>query len=395
MKATRGFQIRWAIPVLIVVCLVSLPAQAKYSGGTGEPNDPYQIATAADLILLGESPGDYGKHFILTADIDLDPNLPGRKVFDKAVIAPDTNDTNGCFDGPVFTGVFDGNGRTISHPTVRGKDFVALFGQLDYGATVKDLRVTDVNIVGLGYSVGGVVGYNCGGTLARCCCTGAVSGSGYDIGGLIGHDYWGSVTECYSGGKVNGESSVGGLIGEMSGYSIGVGSRVAQSYSTAAAGGEMEVGGLVGRNHWGTTSQCYSMGPVSGTDNVGGLIGLNAGNVTQSYSTASVTGNGQHVGGLVGSNDDTASPRVDACFWDTQTSGQATSAGGTGKTTAEMQTAKHVPECRLGLRGRDGQRHGGHLVDQRREGLSETQLARACGHGVRGHPGRYVPDGRP
>jgi len=66
-------------------------AQRKYSGGTGEPNDPYQIATAADLFLLGDSPGDYGKHFILTADIDLNPNLPGGKVFDKAVIAPDTD----------------------------------------------------------------------------------------------------------------------------------------------------------------------------------------------------------------------------------------------------------------------------------------------------------------
>ena len=64
-------------------------AQRKYAGGTGEPNDPYQIATAADLIALGNEPNDYDKHFILTADIDLDPNLPGRKVFDKAVIAPD------------------------------------------------------------------------------------------------------------------------------------------------------------------------------------------------------------------------------------------------------------------------------------------------------------------
>ena len=52
---------------------------------------PYQIATAADLIALGETPEDYDKHFILTADIDLDPNLPGRKVFDKAVIAADTD----------------------------------------------------------------------------------------------------------------------------------------------------------------------------------------------------------------------------------------------------------------------------------------------------------------
>ena len=65
--------------------------QTPYGGGTGERNDPYQIATAEDLILLGESPGDYGKHFILTTDIDLDPNLPGRRIVEKAVIAPDTH----------------------------------------------------------------------------------------------------------------------------------------------------------------------------------------------------------------------------------------------------------------------------------------------------------------
>nr|MBP7052946.1 hypothetical protein [Phycisphaerae bacterium] len=57
-------------------------AQRKYAGGVGEPNDPYQIATAADLIALGETPADYDKHFVLTADIDLDPNLPGGKIFD-------------------------------------------------------------------------------------------------------------------------------------------------------------------------------------------------------------------------------------------------------------------------------------------------------------------------
>jgi len=39
------------------------------SGGTGRQNDPYQIATADDLMLLSESPGDYKKHFILTAEM--------------------------------------------------------------------------------------------------------------------------------------------------------------------------------------------------------------------------------------------------------------------------------------------------------------------------------------
>jgi len=42
------------------------------------------------------------------------------------------------------------------------------------------------------------------------------------------------------------------------------------------------------------------------------------------------------VGDLVGVN---THPLI-GCFWDTQTAGRTTSAGGTGKTTAEMQTAK-------------------------------------------------------
>jgi hypothetical protein len=93
MAILRRFQ--GYITTIVLVFTVVSATQAQYSGGTGDPNDPYQIATAEDLMLLGETPKDYDKHFILTADIDLDPNLPGLKVFDKAVIAPDTdpNDT--------------------------------------------------------------------------------------------------------------------------------------------------------------------------------------------------------------------------------------------------------------------------------------------------------------
>ena len=126
MTTASNSRVLRTIPLLIAVCFVSFPVQAQYSGGTGEPNDPYQIATAADLMLLGETPEDYDKHFILTTDIDLDPNLPGGRVFDKAVIAPVTN-----LDEPWseidFTGVFDGNGHTISHLTVEGGSYVGLF----------------------------------------------------------------------------------------------------------------------------------------------------------------------------------------------------------------------------------------------------------------------------
>ena len=255
----------------------------KYSGGTGEPNDPYQIATAADLIALGETPDDYDKHFILTADIDLDPNLPGRKVFDQAVIAPPT------LTPTAFTGVFDGNAHTISHLTISGSSYLGLFGKLGWWAEpegeVRDLGVVDVNITCSNYYVGGLVGLN-----------------------------WGVLTQCYSTGSVTGNSSVGGLVGSNC-------ASIATSWSTSTVGGETSVGGLVGGN-WeeGNVTQCYSTGAVSGSGDIGGLVGLN------------------HIYEL-------KQGVVTDCFWDTQTSGQATSAGGTGKTTAEMQTASTFLEA--------------------------------------------------
>jgi len=130
------------LPLLVAAityAVVSL-AQAKYSGGSGTAQDPYQIATAEDLIALGETPQDYDKHFILTADIDL-----ADHVFDKAVIAPDIDPhTEWGFDGIPFTGVFDGNERTISHLTVKSGSYLGLLGWLE--GEVKNLGVVDVNM---------------------------------------------------------------------------------------------------------------------------------------------------------------------------------------------------------------------------------------------------------
>ena len=98
--------------------------------------------------------------------------------------------------------------------------------------------------------------------------------------------------------------------------------------------GRLFVGGLVGSNYEGTVRDSYCTGTVAGAEGVGGLVGLNGGTVTNCYSTGSVTGNSE-VGGLVGSDYDGA---VSDSFWDTETSGQPNSPGGTGKTTAEMKS---------------------------------------------------------
>jgi len=62
----------------------------------------------------------------------------------------------------------------------------------------------------------------------------------------------------------------------------------------------------------------------------------NSGEISNCYSSGNVSSSGDHVGGLVGWN---YWGPVNSCFWDVNSSGQATSDGGTGKTTEEMQTA--------------------------------------------------------
>jgi hypothetical protein len=74
---------------------------------------------------------------------------------------------------------------------------------------------------------------------------------------------------------------------------------------------------------------------VAGDWNVGGLVGENhLGAVSSSYSAASVIGQ-EGSGGLLGWNDAGA---VSNCFWDLEISGLGQSAGGTGKTSAEMRS---------------------------------------------------------
>jgi hypothetical protein len=54
--------------VALTLTLAARSAFGAYSGGTGEPNNPYQISTREDLLALGADANDYGKCFILMAD---------------------------------------------------------------------------------------------------------------------------------------------------------------------------------------------------------------------------------------------------------------------------------------------------------------------------------------
>ena len=71
---------------VIILSLSCASFVSAYSGGTGEPNNPYKIANITDFNQLTLDPNNWNKSFILTADI----NLAGL-TFTQAPIAPDTN----------------------------------------------------------------------------------------------------------------------------------------------------------------------------------------------------------------------------------------------------------------------------------------------------------------
>ena len=191
-------------------------------------------------------------------------------------------------------------------------------------------------------SVGGLTGsIGPEGIIIASYATGNVTGD-RGIGGLVGGSA-GVIRGSYATGRVmGGDSDIGGLAGNNSGTIIvsyatgevtGVGFK--SGYSGRVYGGG-EVGGLVGSNTFGTVIASYATGAVSGESSVGGLAGeSHSSTVIASYAVGAVSG-GDDTGGLIGTGSETIREAVS--FWDIQTTGQETSAAGSGKTTAELQS---------------------------------------------------------
>lgn len=127
--------------------------------------------------------------------------------------------------------------------------------------------------------------------------------------------------------NITGANSVGALIGQNESLNI------SKVYSSGSVAGEDGVGGLIGLND-GNLTDAYSTATTTGNILSGGLIGSNNGNITKSFSTGAVLGAGTR-GGLVATG---TAGLISKSFWDTESSGVATSAGGVGKNTEEMKT---------------------------------------------------------
>lgn len=294
--------------MIVITCLAlqSLASSAEFAAGTGDPNDPYQIATAEQLVAVGSDPNLLDKHFVLVADIDMDPNLPGGSVFTDAVIAQDEGEGVSGHSGASFEGVLDGGGHAIANLHVEGVHGydAGLFGML--AGLVKDLRLTDVVVSGS--PCGAIAGLNHrGGMILRCEVTGRISGAD-DVGGMVGNNWDASLVECRAQVQVVGDDSIGGLVGG------GPGGSIMRCRVQAEISGNRYVGGLVGRQGNGPVVECLAAGTVIGSDFVGGLIGrVSEILVLRCSADCEVTAE-QTAGGLVGSAHWNSGPLIADCY---------------------------------------------------------------------------------
>ncbi|MHC4345038.1 MAG: GLUG motif-containing protein [Planctomycetota bacterium] len=295
---------RWgrtrAILLLAAVFLLATNvSQAKYSGGTGEANDPYRIATPNDLNDIGNHIEDFNKCFVMVNDI----NLAAYTGEQFNIIGPNSTQP--------FTGVFDGNNKAIHRFNYNssGVNLVGLFGKVSGETTViRDLGLVtpDVN-GGTGQGVGPLVGSLSKATVSGCYSKDCRVFGASLVGGLVGMNPSGIISGCYAKGSVEGTDDLGGLVGGNAVDGIILKSSAAVNVSGAG----LRNGGLAGGNT-GYISGCYAVGSVTGTSSaVGGLAGSNDGDIIDSYATGSVQGE-MAVGGLLGSRGSDGT--VTACY---------------------------------------------------------------------------------
>lgn len=186
---------------------------ALYNSGDLEA-DAYVISTTEQLDLLAQrvkNGNNYsGKYFRLGADITYD--------------GTENNYNRIGLQNKPFSGSFDGKGHSISGININKTDgqYLGLFGFIDSGASVKNIRLSNVIIVGYKFC-GGIAGMNNGGVIENCSVASDVRITTTNeiyperIGGIVGYNY-GTVSGCKSSATINAPGStvnqyLGGIVG--------------------------------------------------------------------------------------------------------------------------------------------------------------------------------------
>ena len=237
---TRFFQLKQLLTTLLLVAAMAMPTMvwaaitpSKPTGGDGSSSNPYQISTAAQLywfagLVNGTLTDGTAKNAAacakLTANITVNSNvLKSDGTINSSKQSSFTAWTpigyyNSASDNVLYTGTFDGNGKTISglYFNNTGICFIGLFGY--NGGTVKNVGIVDSYFKGY-QDVGGVCGQNYEGIIFNCYYQGTIVGD--DIaGGICGYNSLSTIVNCYCSGSVSVTGSNANFVGGVCGFSI-------------------------------------------------------------------------------------------------------------------------------------------------------------------------------
>ena len=235
-----------------------------FESGTGSEEDPFIIATAAQLKQLANHINEgndnfNNKYYKLVNNIDLSAYQTGIGWISIGAL----------FDTQFRGNVFDGNYKVITglYMDNESLDRMGLFGY-SASSTIKNLGVENANLTSstFAYScIAAIVGDNMNGTVSNCYSTGSINSSatnsGAIAGGIVGFNS-GFVYNCYSTATINASNTgtvsvAGGVIG------INMGGRVSGCYSTGSVSAlsvysSATAGGVIGNNLSGMNSYVFS-----------------------------------------------------------------------------------------------------------------------------------------
>ncbi|MDP4103321.1 MAG: GLUG motif-containing protein [Bacillota bacterium] len=256
---------------LSVYFLLSGICDAKFAGGDGSAENPWQITNWIELNEIRNNATTH-KNFQLMNDLDSTSVGYDLLIKKNGILADGGKGWDPIFS---FAGIFDGKEHSICDFRINRTNYTncGLFGTLaDSSSVIKNLKIERSFIAGQ-WKVGGIVGNN-EGTVFNSSFRGEISGNSY-LGGITGYNSDGVISCCFSVCDITGISTVPQSIGGLIGYNSD-GGIVSNSYSTSYASGYATVGGLIGYNY-GSVENCYSNGGADGNMWAGVFVGYNNG----------------------------------------------------------------------------------------------------------------------
>lgn len=276
------------LSLLLVLAMVFslMPAAlaADTLSGSGTEDDPYLLATAADLKAFRDMANAEASSKLcatLTADIDL-----GGEAWKP-------------FEGPsvggAYAGTFDGANHTIKGLSVNSTSSAGagLFGTV-CGATIKNLKVEGNVSASNSVFVGGIVGRTqTSATIDSCSFAGTVTSTKKNgaagTAGIVGRVSAGTVTitNCANTATINGTSAIAaGILGYGGSNKV----TIENCYNTGAISGQYYASGICGsstnKNKESSIRNCYNSGTITATNDGSYYAGITAnfrGTISNSY----------------------------------------------------------------------------------------------------------------